>query len=331
MAIVEVEDIIELLKMGADPEIFHDWTYMCEDIVKCNRKDAFYLIKRFRKSMDCPDYVDILECAIRDGNCNYVAEIFKRCDEKDVREMLMAQQYVFPLTVFYKYTKRWDLCRDAVLKLEHDDFLKHKFIDELVYEKDFTMEKDDVLPYIHALINSLTFLPAYIVYKIVDTTFHTHKYFQEWEVISMIHLANGEDKIYTNHPEYKDAIDIDNLLVSEQIGCIWSLLDDTDQKPFMERIKRSMELFWMLKHFTILLTMEKFNDIVKSKCVEFSNSPNSINYNIEFGFWYDHLTGKADHSDKVSHFKQRYEELFGLDIEDCIYAYMIKNDYSYRK
>jgi len=327
MATVCVQDIIKLLKMGVDPEVFHDWEYMCEDIVKCDKEDAFYLIETFQKSMGCPDYVDVLETAIHNENCDYVNEIFECCEEKDVYEMLSAQPHhnYYGLKNFLSKTKRWDLCRDAVihLVLEYSgDTVKYAFFDYLVTEKDIDMNRDDVFPYIHALIDSLISLPVYVVYKIVDASFHTHKYFQEWEIISMIHLAKGEDRIYTNHPEYKDAIDINNMLVSEQIKCISTLIDCADQKSLMERVKISMEVLWMLKHFTNLLKPEKFRDVVKAKCIEFSYNPNTTHHNIDFGFWYDHLTGKEDRSDKVAIFKQKYEELFDLDIEDRILMFI---------
>jgi len=298
---VTVKDMLKMMKMGLDDKFLdffvmddNEYEDVMENIRDISTEDKLFMIEKSKTLFFtyeellfdtlCYSYVAAQRRTqsvrlrrrriYKNPEHEHINTIFKHCNEKYVQESL---KYCDPDVIlnFYKATKRWDLCRDAVMcSTRPDNPELHKvFRDHLVVEKDCDMKDESVLfPYIRSTIDSLVSLPTeanglstslkgdvrmvslpvYVIYKIVSETYHTHKYFEEWQIISMIQMAKGEDTIYINHPEYEECFDFSGLTLEEQRKICDTLLNRFKywSQPYRydaEKRKRyAMEVCWIL-------------------------------------------------------------------------------------
>jgi len=258
MATITIENIMKMAKDGVDTKVFDYFDFeelrIGDVFEECQMSDILLFQEKTKQKYI--KNIDLLEVALGFGLEEEIAlnELLAHCDPDEVKKMLKKDIDWELLEVFYNETGRWDLCRDAIINHHRSDTKEFKktFLNDLVTDKDANLDKEDLYPYIRVLLKSLISLPVYVIYKIISETFHTHKYFEEWQIISMIQMAKGEDTIYINHPEYEECFDFSGLTLEEQRKICDTLLNRFKywSQPYRydaEKRKRyAMEVCWIL-------------------------------------------------------------------------------------
>ena len=268
---------MKMAKDGVDTKVFDYFDFeelrIGDVFEECQMSDILLFQEKTKQKYI--KNIDLLEVALGFGLEEEIAlnELLAHCDPDEVKKMLKKDIDWELLEVFYNETGRWDLCRDAIINHHRSDTKEFKktFLNDLVTDKDANLDKEDLYPYIRVLLKSLISLPVYVIYKIISETFHTHKYFEEWEIISMIQMAKGEDTIYTNHPEYEDCFDFSELTLAEQkriFNIIYTKYKWTSAThAYEEKLKYAMETYWILNMFPELKTLPE----IKNKAKQIKN------------------------------------------------------------
>lgn len=319
---VSLEDFMKMLKMGLDPK-FIDFFEVCDDeqhylFWNLSVEDKLFFVEKTEANIFAYEQLLIHALHTKNGELEYINTILERCNQDEVYNLMYDDQEA--MINFFEATNRWDLCKEAVIHsnpcdcLDYsEDFecgkcdkLKKVFLDYLVTEEEYCADEKDLLPYIHSLIDSLISLPVYVIYKIINETYHAHKYFEEWEIISMIQLAKGEDTIYINHPEYEDCYNFSDLTLEEQ-----EKIFETTQEKFKhysktfsydaeKRERCAMQMYWILYTPKIRVNIKMLKVLNKYFLIPQSLSKLEQKYMKKFGTWIESdilTTYKNDFSD----------------------------------
>lgn len=195
MAQILLNNLITLLKQGVDGSLF--FLDRPDEMFYCTKEDVLFLL---RSSIEI-NWDDVVWFALI-NKCDYMCDIMKLAKDVDIRDLFdgMGENDACRILHYLNQTGNWESCKEYAFENNNDGM----FTKWLVTEKDYESNQTELSPFIKAYIETLSILPSYVIYEMVEKTFHTNKYFKEWEILSIIYLIKKESVVYTNLPEYQD-------------------------------------------------------------------------------------------------------------------------------